>query len=385
LLEVSARMTSAEDLSGLDQEKQLDDEEFVLPRKGKYADRQSDLRKFGRSLQSLQDKYGLRLSARGYAYLLEQEGHITKHDFDWAEGLVLECIKASYLPVDFVKEDPARLFFGVEEPESRTPVEYLRDQLRFSVKEGGGYVPNWWKDEDYYIQILVEKVDLVTLFRPDDNDIIRAMLAGMNLEPLCQNYHIPIANAKGWSSVLQRATFARRFKEAEQNGSQAVLLYFGDLDPDGNRISDFWRDNLEQIRDIEWTDGETGYDPSDLIIERVGLNYDFIKRYDIPSIDNLKTSSGLDLLNPNHPNHKLPYVQNHIRDYGIRKWEAQAFVQRPVEAQKLCRDAIQRFLGLDAKERFKDKEQAVIGEMWRYIQRSRAEKAVERLIGDGRA
>jgi hypothetical protein len=323
---------------------------------------------------------GIKASARGNAYLLEQVGQITKVDFDWAEGLVLECIKASYLPVDFVKQDPARAFLGVEGPDDETPVEYFRGQLRYTVKEGGGYVPDYWDGESKYIQMVVEKVDLITLFRPDDRDIDRAAGAGITLEPICQNFHIPIANSKGWSSVLQRATFARRFKEAEERGLKSVLIVWGDHDADGLRITDAYYSNLEQIKGIHWSDGETGYDPSDLEIKRIGLNYDFIRKYNISSIDNLETSSGKDLADPRHPNHKLPYVQDYIRDFGVRKWEAQALVQRPVEAQQLCKQEILKLLGQDAEKHFKQKEKDVIKQISDYIRRSRGEKVIERLL-----
>jgi hypothetical protein len=385
-------MRTAKDFPHLDVEKtSLDVEpEFVLPEKGKHTGREDELKKFAKWLKWLQRKRGMRWSARGVAYLLEQAGKITKNEFDWAEQLVLECIDRTYLPVDFVKQDPGRVALGVQEPNwDETPTEYFRRQLRFTVKEGGGYIPDYWRDEIYYIQIIVEKVDLITLFRPDDDDIIRAAEAGVYLEPICQNYHIPIANAKGWSSVLQRATFARRFKDAEERGLQAVLLLFGDLDPDGYRITDNYHKNFNDIKDIEWSNGETGYDPSDLIIERVGLNKDFIDRYDIPSIDNLQTAGTkevngkkvpLDLSDPTHRNHNLPYVQNYLRDYGVHKWEAQAFVGYPLQTQELLRRAIDRYYGLNAKNRFKQKEQDVIDKISEYIRRSRAEKSIERLL-----
>jgi hypothetical protein len=375
------KMAADDGFSGVHLEKTKTTDDFVLPRRGKYAGREDDLRRFATYLKQLQRKYGLKASARGNAYLLEQEGQITKDDFDWAEGLVLECIKDSYLPVDFVKQDPARTFFGVEEPDyDETPVEYFTGQLHYTVKEGGGYTPNYWENEDKYVQIIVEKVDLITLFRPDDDDIARAARAGITLEPICQDHKIPIANSKGWSSVLQRATFARRFKEMEERGLDSVLLVVGDHDPDGIRITDFYRTNLEQIQGIHWSDGTQGYNPDDLEIKRIGLNYDFIQRYDVPSIDNLITARGGDLADPGHRNHQLPYVQDYLREYGEKKWEAQALIQRPIEAQQLLKQELEGLLGVDAKNRFKEKEQAVIDEMWDYIERCRATKSINRLL-----
>lgn len=106
------------------------------------------------------------------------------------------------LPVDFTAEEDARKFHGVEEPSSGDVSNTLAWMLR-DVLDGSRYfTPDWWEGEEYYIQMVVEKIDLVTLFTP-----------------ITSKYHIPIANSKGWSSILQRAEYSRRFKEAEEKGA----------------------------------------------------------------------------------------------------------------------------------------------------------------------
>ena len=185
--------------------------------------------------------------------------------------------------------------------------------------------------------MIVEKIDLVTLF-----------------QPVCSKYHIPIANAKGWSSILQRAEYTRRFKEAEERGLQCVLLYCGDHDPDGLRISDTIRKNLRDIGDIHWNDSTQGYDPEELIIERFGLNYDFIIDHDLTWIDNLITGSKKNLADPNHRNFNMEYVQEYLHKVGERKCEANALVVAPRDGRRLCQEAIERYLGDDALDRFKE-------------------------------
>lgn len=175
---------------------------------------------------------------------------------------------------------------------------------------------------------------------------------------MCQKFHIPIANSKGWSSILQRAEYARRFKMAEERGLQCVLLYCGDHDPDGLRISDTIRDNLSELQNIVWSNSQEGYDPANLIIDRFGLSYDFIQAHGLTWIDNLLTGNkkGIDLSHTSHPNHKLPYVQQYLGLYGPRKCEANAIVTRRGAAQQLILDAIMKYLGHDADDRFKNKE-----------------------------
>ncbi len=293
-------------------------------------------------LEDLQTTIGFRVSARGWCYAMEQKGYVIKSQFNKVEEAINTCRKEGILPVNFVAEEDARSFAGVEPPSGETIKELLARMLYDVLHGYNHFAPDWWEDEDYYIQVLVEKVDLKTLFAP-----------------VCKDYRIPIANAKGWSSVLQRAEYARRFQEAETQGLKCVLLYCGDLDPDGLRISDAIRKNLQQISDVKWSDSVRGYDPQDLIIERVGLNYDFVIQQNYSWIDNLITGTGKNLANKKHPNFKYPYIQNYLSTIGERKCESNVMVTTPDIARQLLRTSIEKYLGVDAVARFEAKRQAI--------------------------
>ncbi len=286
-------------------------------------------------LKDLQTQVGFPVSSRGWCYLMEQAGYINKSQFDKVEDKINLCRKEGILPVEFVAEEDARAFAGVEKPSGETIKELLARMLDDVLHGYRHYSPDWLSGEDYYIQILVEKVDLKMLFAP-----------------VCQDYHIPIANARGWQSILQRAEYARRFQEAEQQGLKCVLLYIGDHDPDGLRISTTMRKNLEQVADVVWGDGKRGYDPEKLIIERVGLNFDFIQKQNYTWIDNLITGSekkqgkAQSLADPKHNNYKLPYVQDYLQNYGARKCESNVMITTPAIARQLLRTAIEKYLGV---------------------------------------
>lgn len=300
------------------------------------------LRAFARQLQGISRKIGFKVSARGWCYLLEQARMIDKSGFDKVESLINACRRKGFLPVDFVAEEESRAFSGVSKPTSGSIKSVLKWMCSDVLTGHRYYEPDWWEGEDCYVQMLVEKIDLKTLF-----------------EPVAAEYHIPIANSKGWSSILQRAEYARRFRDAEMRGLRCVLLYCGDHDPDGLRISDTIRKNLEQVQDVEWEDGETGYDPSGLEITRFGLNYDFITSQGYTWIDNLITGSGKNLADPRHPNFKLRYVQDYLRDIGERKCEANAIVTTPDAARQLVREAIEEIVGDEALDRFEAKREEV--------------------------
>lgn len=309
--------------------------------KSRYSGEELEI--FAEKIKEISEQIGFKVSSRGWAYLLETARMINKDQFDRVTNLINKCRTEGYLPIDFVSEDSARMFAGVEEPDTGNVINLFSDWLnscRYNVYKA--FTPNWWEGEEYYIQIVVEKVDLVTLFKP-----------------ICKIYHIPIANAKGWSSMLQRATYAQRFQDAEDNDLKCVLLYCGDHDPDGLRISEHLRKNLEDLRNVVWEGGGTGYDPANLIIDRFGLNFDFIVNNNLTWIDNLITGSKKNLASPAHKNYHMEYLQSYLKQYGARKCEANAIVTMPNAARRLVRNAIEYYLGPDAEFRFLAKREAV--------------------------
>jgi hypothetical protein len=308
--------------------------------------KKEDLREFASYIKKIQREIGFKVSSRGWAYILEQKRLINKDQFDRIATLINKCRKEGFLPIDFVAEESARQFQGVEVPASVSVIQDFGSWLRGTLNAAEHYDLDWWEGEDYYLQCVVEKIDLVTLFGP-----------------VCSDYHIPIANSKGWGSMLQRAEYARRFKEAEDRGMECVLLYCGDHDPDGLRISEFIRNNLIDLKNIQWRDGQDGYDPRNLKIERFGLNYDFIKENNLSWIDNLITGSGKNLASPNHHNHNMNYVQDYLREIGERKCEANAIVVMPDSARELMTDTIEFYLGSDALDRFESKRDDVRTEL----------------------
>lgn len=319
---------------------------------------------FAARLQSLSRQIGFKVSSRGWCYILEQNRFINKDQFNKVEELINRCRREGYLPVDFVAEEDARKFHGVERPTTERSVKGTLQWMLRDVLDGARFfTPDWWEGEDYYIQMIVEKTDLVTLF-----------------QPVCSDYHIPIANSKGWSSILQRAEYAKRFKQAEEKGLQCVLLYCGDHDPDGLRISDTIRKNLEQVSEITWENGSYGYNPQNLEIMRFGLNYDFIEANQLTWIDNLITGSGKNLADPRHPNYKLPYLQNYLNDIGERKCEANAIVTAPKIARQLCREAIIEIIGDDAEQRFEEKREAIDAQYEQLLDQYNLRETVEELL-----
>jgi len=281
---------------------------------------------FADRLKEIQETIPSKISARGWCYILEGMNAIDKSQFDRVEKSINECRKCGLLPIDFTAYDNAREFANVESltEYTETPEDFLISHLKYFLEcyEFKDDIA-FWETQEYFIQMLVEKIDIKNLF----------------LET-CKKYHIPIANARGWSDINSRANLIERFKEAEELGLKPVLLYFGDFDPDGLRISEKLRKNLDDLSKA------TGWTTDNLIIERFGLNYDFIEGNKLTWINNLITGSGKPI------NKNLDYVKRYIEKYGERKCEANACLVKRNESIKLCEETILKYLGDNPLEKY---------------------------------
>ena len=270
-------------------------------------------------------------SARGWCYVLEGYG-LQKGDFDAAEALINDCRKSGDLPLDICSADSKRAFENLEHLDLlgvTAEAASIVDTVKWLPSR---YTPvSFWDDQEHYLQMLAEKGDIRQLYTP-----------------ICAEFHVPIASAGGWGDLNVRAELMARFRDWERRGKRCVLLYIGDFDPGGLRISDKLRSNLEDLADA------VGWHPENLIIDRFGLDYEFIEREGLTWIDNLITGSGGDLADPRHRDHTLAYVQGYLRRFGARKVESNALLNaRHVEAGRdLCRQAILKYLSADAPARY---------------------------------
>ena len=287
--------------------------------KAKFADQLVKL------AESMIDKW----SSRGWCYLLESWHLIDKSQFDYAQGLINDLRKEGLIPIDFVASDISRECEFVEEISEKplNPSEYVIEKLEriLGIHEVKSDI-SFWDTQEYYIQMLVEKVDVKKLF-----------------SEICMEYHIPIANARGWSDIMSRYEMMKRFKEAEMIGLKPVLLYYGDFDPTGLLISDKLMKNFKDI--------EKGamWNPDNLIVDRVGINIDFIEKHGITWIPNLMTGGKKTI------RRDKKYVQDYIAKYGENKVEANAILPKPTEAIEDLRLNILKYLGEDPLREYKKK------------------------------
>jgi len=201
--------------------------------------------------------------ARGWCYLMEEHG-LSKGDFDNAEKLITKCRKNGNLPLDFCGDDDgARDFTNIEQLNNPDPAAEAAEWVDTVRRAHEQYDPvSFWDYQDHYVEVLVEKIGLRNLFAP-----------------VCARYRVPLGNSRGSSSIWQRIRILERFAERQAEGKYCTLLYCGDHDIHGIRISRSLRVNLEDVLPAfkatypEYED----FDLDEVEIERFGLDADFIE------------------------------------------------------------------------------------------------------------
>ncbi|MDV6034055.1 MAG: hypothetical protein F9B45_28970 [Phycisphaera sp. RhM] len=281
---------------------------------------------FGKGLTAFSSSLdlGFKISSRGWCYIFENHGFITKSEFARVEKVINDCRKLGLIDPKFTADDSARSAVGVESLDYDDPSKEAK-WLFDAVIEGRieNYTPrSFWEELDIYIEIVVEKIDLVGLF-----------------EPLARKYHIPITNARGWADINSRIDLGRRMVAHKE--SRKIVLYCADHDPAGLFIESAFAKNLDDIKlATGWTPNE---DPS-FSVHRFGLNFEFIQENQLSWIDNLETSSGKDLADPRHKSHLTYRVPEYINQFGARKVEANALVVNPAAGRELLESAIRIYI-----------------------------------------
>jgi hypothetical protein len=309
------------------------------------------LRRWCEGITEIASRLDFKVSSRGWCYVLEEYG-LDKGDFDRGERLINDCRKDGLLPLDICGEDDGRQTLHLENIDDESPAEFAQSWVDYLAVAHKQYCPiSFWDDLNVYIEMTVEKIDLRNLFASE-----------------CKPFHLPLGNISGWNDINSRAGIMHRFARWERRGKQCVLLHCGDHDPGGLNISEFLCSNLADLTKA------VGWSPDKLIIDRFGLNYDFIQRHRLTWIENLITGSKHDLADRYHPDHFKPYVQNYLREFGARKVEANALVVRPEAGRKLCRDAILKYVPADAVERYEHRLAT---------EQRKAKRAIWRLLNGG--
>jgi hypothetical protein len=139
-----------------------------------------DLSAWCAGIEELASTLDFKVSSRGWCYILEQHS-LSKGDFDTAQRLINDCRKSGDLPLDICAEDDRRTAEHLEELDENDPADEARRIVNY-VRDAHSYYQSvsFWQGRDIYIEVMVEKIDLKSLF------------AGV-----CEPFRIPLTNAAG--------------------------------------------------------------------------------------------------------------------------------------------------------------------------------------------
>lgn len=312
----------------------------------------------GEAIERMSEETGYRFGPRGWAYYAEGLGLITKGEFDRFEKLLTDMRKDGELDPDVIEPDGSRTATEVQDfdADADTPeahAEYavgeIGDRLRSWAQSY--YENGYWDGLDYYVEMIVEKKDLVQIFRST-----------------ADRYNVRITNGKGDTDIHTRLAMLKRFRDQSDAGRQCVLLAVGDHDPKGLHIVDGLHRTFMSccnIKGLDWCDPYFEVVP-------VGLTETQIDTMGLMKIDNLETGGRRDLSDPHHPDHFKPYVQDYLNRFGVWKCEANALVGHPAQARALLESAINRFIPAthpeDVDARNRPGREAVRAEISRLMQ-----------------
>src|SRR5262245_16175143 len=72
-------------------------------------------RAFCAEIEKIRSTMDFAVGVRGWCYILEGRGHITKGEFDACENFITDCRKTGDLPLDICAEDDSRETIGLQE------------------------------------------------------------------------------------------------------------------------------------------------------------------------------------------------------------------------------------------------------------------------------
>jgi hypothetical protein len=204
--------------------------------------------------------------------------------FEWIEDRTREC-KQSDVTDNLVDVDEAMSRAGF----------WVRSMPEWALKRSR------WHGQPKHVTVGVEKEALAGVF-----------------EPTCNELGVGMFVFRGYSSLSALYQWAQNV--AETDTDEAVLLYFGDHDPDG------WEIPRSALRNIEEIAVATGLSLPRIRMERIALNMEQIRRYNPPPFEAKVSSSRY-----------AGYVREHRTNDA---WELDALP--PNVLQQLIRTSVER-------------------------------------------
>lgn len=169
------------------------------------------------------------LTLRGLYYQLISQYGMTNSipHYKRVVNAMIEARRAGLIPYET---------FSDRDREMESVTQWLPTNVAEAVDEAKDAINSWmnyysknrWENQDYYVEVLIEKKALIGTF----------------LGP-CSRHRVALGACKGYPSLTFLNDVAQRMIEAERNDKIPLIIYFGDYDPSGEDIPRSIQENLE--------------------------------------------------------------------------------------------------------------------------------------------
>jgi len=164
------------------------------------------------------------------------------------------------------------------------------------------YAEDLWRDQEYRIEVLIEKSALVGV-----------------IDGVCREFQVPYLSMRGNNSITMLYEAAQRYEELIEDGITPIVLLLADHDPAGYFMPPVVQQKLSQ------------YARQHIEVRRIGLNLDQVERYRPPS-NNLKD--------------KDTRYGAYVQETGLNEgWELDAL--EPSIISQLIRNEVQSLLDVE--------------------------------------
>jgi hypothetical protein len=250
---------------------------------------------------------GFDLSLRQLYYQLVAKALIenTEKSYKNIGKLVNDARMAGLIDWEMIKDRGREMTKNPHWENTRDFIESVAPQFRF----------NLWRDQDHYVEVMVEK----------------QALEGV-LEPVCKSLDVPFTANKGYSSQSAMYEASKRFLAAAEDGRECFVIYLGDHDPSGIDMSRDVEERLDLFvkTSMNRCDEIGPNEPSAVTMKRVALNMAQVRELNPPENPAKITDSR---------------AEGYIARFGVSSWELDAI--EPRQLAQIVTTAIEEIMDVE--------------------------------------
>jgi len=284
------------------------------------------------------------LEARGFPAELREANTSWAFKYRYVKRAVKKGRRAGFIDPSLIV-DTSRQTEAPPKKSHSDPKQFTRQSENHL---SNGYYRNFWESQDSYVEVWLEKASLVSVLRP-----------------ICEELNVRLEATRGdWSdSKVYEAT--SRLKNRLESGRNVRILYLGDFNPSGlhapvsvqetmghygiefpfraDDSGDRWYFDVWPFDDpASWPDG------GDMMFERVALNLEHIREYDLPENPNPSSTDKDRQLRERFMTHASGGRDTNIELNALKEYHRD-------DLEQMLREAIEKHIDDDAREEHEKK------------------------------